>query len=322
MEMFNDSKIYVAGHLGLLGSALVKSLKAGGYNNLVVRTHKELDLTNSDKVNEFFQEENPGYVFLAAGLTGGIFASRNYPATFMSVNITIQNNVFIAAQKFSVKHLVFYGSSCVYPRQCPQPIKEDYLLTGELEKTSDAYAIAKISGIKACEAYNNQYKNNIFIALVPNSMYGPNDNFDPVTSHVLSGLIGKLHYAKMENKDSVTLWGSGKPMREFVFSEDVARASIFAVNNLAKLENKHYNVGSGFDISIMDLAYMIAGVVGYTGKISWDTDKPDGVFRKFLDSEKFFKLGWKPLIKLEEGIKNTYKWFLSNAVGKGHEYAR
>ncbi len=226
MAMFNDSKIYVAGHLGLLGSALVRCLKTAGYNNLLVRKHEELDLVNPDKVNEFFLTENPEYVFLATGLTGGIFASRNYPATFMSVNIAIQNNVFTAAQKFGVKHLVFYGSSCIYPRQCPQPIKEDYLLTGELEKTSDAYAIAKISGIKACEAYNNQYKNNVFIALVPNSMYGPNDNFDPLTSHVLSGLIGKLHYAKTENKGSVTLWGSGKPRREFVFSEDVARASI------------------------------------------------------------------------------------------------
>ncbi|PIQ85590.1 MAG: GDP-fucose synthetase [Candidatus Omnitrophica bacterium CG11_big_fil_rev_8_21_14_0_20_43_6] len=282
----------------------------------MVRTHKELELTEPIRVNEFFQKERPEYVFLAAGLTGGISASRNYPATFMSVNIAIQNTVFSAAHESGVKKLIFYGSSCMYPRECPQPIKEESLLTGELEKTSDAYAIAKISGLMACQAYNRQYNKNVFMALVPNSIYGPNDNFDPATSHVLSGLVGKFHDAKMQKLNKLTLWGSGAPRREFVFSEDVAEASIFAVNHAEKILNTHYNLGTGYDLSIKELAEIVARVVGFNGKIDWDTTKPDGVFRKLLDSAKFISLGWKPRVELEEGIKITYDWFLNNAAKK------
>lgn len=310
--MFKDSKIYVAGHNGLLGSTLLKRLKSEGYLNIVTKGHNEIDLTNQAAVDEFFKSEQPEYVFMAAGLTGGIIANKTYPATFLHTNISMQDNVFEAAHKHNVKHLIFYGSSCVYPKNSSQPMKEEYLLTGEIEQTSEAYAIAKIAGIIACRAYNNQYKTNRFIALVPNSTYGPNDNFDAESSHVLSGLIRKFHDAKVEKKDRVVLWGSGNPRREFIFSEDVADASIFAMMNADKLQNTHYNIGTGVDYSIKELAEIISEIVGFDGVVEWDTNKPDGAHRKLLDSSGFLDLGWKSSTSLKEGLETAYQWFINN----------
>ena len=310
--MFKDSKIYVAGHTGLLGSAVLKRLKSEGYCNILTITHKELDLIDQKSVDDFFKKEQPEYVFLCAGLTGGIIANKTYPATFLHTNIAIQDNVFQASQIFNSKHLIFYGSSCVYPKNCPQPIKEEYLLTGEIEETSDAYATAKIAGIIACKSYNNQYKTNRFIALIPNSMYGPKDNFDLENSHVLSALIRRFHEAKKEGKNKITLWGSGNPRREFIFSEDVADASIFAMMNVGKLQNIHYNLGTEIDYSIRELAEIVAGIVGFKGKIEWDMTKPDGTPRKLLDNSRFLNLGWKPATTLEEGLEITYRWYSKN----------
>ena len=311
-KMFKDSRIYVAGHTGLLGSALIKILESKGYKNIMVRTHKELELTNQESVNKFFKDEQPEYVFLAAGLTGGIMANNRYSATFLHTNIAVQDNVFHTANNYSVKHLIFYGSSCIYPKNCYQPMKEEYLQTGKVEDTSDAYAIAKTAGIIACKSYNRQFNTNRFIALVPNSMYGPNDNFDIENSHVLSALIRKFHDAIIQKKEKVTLWGSGNPRREFVFSEDVADASIFIMNNIEKFQNIHYNVGTGIDYSIKELADIISQIVGYKGGIEWDITKPDGTPRKLLDSSKFLNLGWKPSVNIKYGIKMTYDWYIKN----------
>lgn len=310
--MLKDSSIYVAGHTGLLGSALVKKLKLEGYTDIVTKNRGELDLTIQEEANGFFKKEHPDYVFLAAGLTGGIIANKTYPATFLHTNIAIQDNVFHAAKKYGVKHLIFYGSSCVYPKNCPQPMKEEYLMTGMIEDTSEAYAIAKTAGIIGCRSYNIQYNTNCFIALIPNSMYGPNDNFDLENSHVLSALMRKFHEAKIKGKESITLWGSGNPRREFVFSEDVADASIFAMENSEELHNSHYNIGTGVDYSIKELAGIISRIVGYDGEIKWDVSKPDGAPRKLLDSSKFLNLGWKPSTKIEDGLKVTYEWYLKN----------
>lgn len=310
--MYKGTKIYVAGHNGLLGSALVKRLKSDGYQNIVTKTHNELDLTNQEAVDSFFKKELPEYIFLAAGLTGGILANKTYPALFLQTNIAIQNNIFQATHKYEVKYLIFYGSSCAYPKNCPQPMKEEYLLTGEIEKTSEAYAIAKIAGIVACKAYNNQFKTNRFIALIPNSMYGPGDNFDFDNSHVLSALIRKFYDAKMAGKDRITLWGSGNPRREFIFSEDVADASIFAMKNAERFQNTHYNLGTGIDYSIKEISGIISKIVGFEGEIEWDTTKPDGTPRKLLDSEKISKLGWRSQTALADGLIKTYDWFVEN----------
>ncbi|HHT9106433.1 MAG TPA: GDP-L-fucose synthase family protein [Candidatus Wujingus californicus] len=310
--MNKDSKIYVAGHTGLLGFALLKRLELEGYQNIITKTRSELDLTNQKSVDEFFKKEQPEYVFLCAGLTGGIIANKTYPATFLHTNIAIQDNVFEAAQKYSVKHLIFYGSSCIYPKYSPQPIKEDYLFDGKIEETSDAYATAKIAGIIACKSYNIQFNTRKFIALVPNTMFGPYDNFDPNTSHVIPSLIRKFHEAKECRKEKVVLWGSGNPRREFIFSKDVADASLFAVKNAEKLQNMHYNVGTGIDYSIRELAEIVAEIVGFEGEIGWDVSKTDGAQRKLLDSLRFLDLGWKPLTPLKEGLKITYEWFLKN----------
>ena len=315
--MFKDSKIYVAGHAGLLGAALTKKLKAESYSNIITKTRSELDLTNQAAVNKFFKSEQPEYVFMAAGLTGGIVANKTYPATFLHTNISMQDNVFEAANKYGVKHLIFYGSSCVYPKNSPQPMKEEYLLSGMIEETSEAYAIAKTAGIIACRSYNIQYKTNRFIALVPSSMYGPNDNFEPENSHVLSALIRKFHEAKVGMKDRVVLWGTGRPRREFIFSEDVADASIFAAKNADKLQNNLYNIGTGEDFSIKELAVIIAKIIGFNGKTEWDLSRTDGVRQKLLDSTKFLNLGWKPSTALEDGIKATYEWFLKNNIHIG-----
>jgi GDP-L-fucose synthase len=290
----------------------VRKLKTDGYRNIITITHKELDLTNQQAVSAFFQNERPEHVFLAAGLVGGIMANKTYPAKFLHTNIAIQDNMFEAATKTAVRNLIFYGSSCMYPKNCPQPIKEEYLMTGEIEDTSEGYAIAKIAGILACKTYNNQFKNNRFIALLPNSMYGPNDHFDIENSHVLSALIRKFHDAKIERGKKVILWGSGTPRREFIFHEDVAEASIFAMINADKLRNMHYNIGSGVDFSIKELAQQISEIVGFKGEIEWDTTKPNGTPRKLLDSSRFLQLGWRPVTDIKKGIKTTYEWYVNN----------
>ncbi len=314
--MNKDSKIYVAGHSGMLGTALVKRLKEKGYNGVRTKTHDELDLTESREVNKFFERNNPEYVFLAAGKTGGVMANKIFPAEFLHENIAIQDNVFEAAHKYEVKHLIFYGSSCIYPKYSIQPIKEEYLLTGEIEETSEAYAAAKIAGIIACKSYNTQYNTDKFIALVPNSIYGYNDNFDKDNSHVMAALIGKIHDAKVDGKDEIALWGSGTPRREFLFCEDAADASIFAVENSDELENRHYNIGTGTDYSIKELANIIKSIVGYDGKILWDTDKPDRTPKKLLDSSRFLSLSWRPKVPLETGLRLTYKWYFKNTETK------
>ena len=312
MAMHKESKIYVAGHTGLLGSAVLDKLLSAGYMNVITRTHAELDLTRKTLVDRFFEEEHPEYIFLCAGLTGGIMANTTYPADFLYTNIAIQNNVFGAAHRYNVKHVVFYGSSCIYPKFSPQPIKEEYLFTGLIENTSEAYAVAKIAGITACKVFNRQYKTNCYIALVPNSIYGPRDNFDANNSHVVSALLGKFHKAKSERSKEIMLWGSGNPRREFLFCEDVADASIYAILHSDELENIHYNVGSGVDYSIKELAEVIKEVVGYTGSISWNGTMPDGTPKKLLDSSRFNKLGWYPVTPLKMGLELTYSWYLQS----------
>jgi GDP-L-fucose synthase len=310
--MYKDAKIYVAGHRGLLGSALLRRLRADGYTKILTKTHAELDLTQQAAVDDFFRRERPEYVFLCAGLTGGIHANKTQPATFLQTNVMIQACLFEAAQRYEAKHLLFYGSSCIYPKNSAQPMKEQYLLTGEIEATSEAYAVAKMAGIIACRSFNAQYNTNRFIALVPNSMYGPYDNFSVENSHVLSALIRRFHDAKAAGDASITLWGSGAPKREFIFSEDVADASIFCMQNAARLQNSHYNLGTGTDYSIRELAAMVAELVGFTGEVRWDTAKPDGTARKLLDSSRFLSLGWKPTVTLKAGLERTYQWYREN----------
>ncbi|ADG94576.1 NAD-dependent epimerase/dehydratase [Arcobacter nitrofigilis DSM 7299] len=311
--MFNkNSKIYIAGHTGLLGSAILNILTKDNYTNIITKTHKELELTDKLSVEKFFEENKIDYVFLCAGKVGGIIGNKTNPATYLHENLLIQDNIFEMANKYAVKNVIFYGSSCTYPKVCPQPMKEEYWLTGAIEETSMGYAAAKIAGIIGCKSYNTQYNTNRFICVIPNSIYGPNDNFDLENSHVFSALIKKIDTAKQENQESLTLWGSGNPRREFIFSEDVANASIFLMQNSNKLENSHYNLGSGIDYSIKELAEVISNVVGYKGSIKWDIEKPDGTMQKLLDSSKFLKLGWKPKITFEEGLEKTYKWYKGN----------
>jgi GDP-L-fucose synthase len=310
--MFKKTRIYIAGHGGLLGSAVCALMRREGYRNIIVRTRAELDLTRQSAVERFFKTTKPEYVFLCAGLTGGIIANKTNPAAFLHTNSAIQDNVFESAFRQGVKRLVFYGSSCIYPRGLARPIREDDLLTGKIEETSEGYAAAKISGILACKSYNVQYRRNICIALVPNTMYGPFDSFDPAHAHVMAALIAKMHRAKTEKEKKVVLWGSGTPRREFIFSEDVARASVFAVLHADTLGNRHYNVGTGRDYSIKELAGMVARITGFRGGIEWDRTKPDGTPRKLLDSGDFLRLGWKPRVGLEEGIRKTYAWYVKH----------
>ena len=307
--MHKNSRIYVAGHSGLLGSALLKKLGDTGYKNIITVEHGQLDLTDKPSVFDYFSQHKPEYVFLAAGKVGGIATNKEFPADYLHVNIAIQDNVFEAACRFAVKNVVFYGSSCTYPKNCSQPIKEDYLLAGEIEPTSQGYAAAKIAGLFACKAYNDQYGGHRFIALLPNSMYGPFDNFDLKSSHVLSALMRRFYEAKINKSKEVVLWGSGEVRREFVFSEDVAEASIFAVKHVGQLDNCHYNIGCSVDYSIKELAEKIASIVDYTGNIRWDINKPDGTFQKLFDSSRFMALGWKPNQDFEQGLRLTYSWF-------------
>src|SRR3989344_5374658 len=304
--MDKNAKIYIAGHRGMVGSAIKRALKNSGYANLICKTKEELDLLDQSSVVEFFKNERPEYVFLAAAKVGGILANNTYPADFIYQNLVVQNNVIHNVHLNKVKKLLFLGSSCIYPKNCPQPIKEEYLLDGKLEPTNEAYATAKIAGIIMCQAYNKQYDTN-FISLMPTNLYGPNDNFDLETSHVLPALIRKFHDAKIGNKKEMPLWGTGIPKREFLHVDDLAEACLFLMKNYNHSEI--INVGTGEDISIKDLAEMIKKVVGYNGKIIWDISKPDGTPRKLLDVSKIKTLGWKYQIKLENGIKITYDRF-------------
>jgi GDP-L-fucose synthase len=304
----NNAKVYVAGHRGLVGSAIVRRLKAGGYGNIITRTHAELDLTLQEEVEAFFAREKPEYVYLAAAKVGGIGANSTYPAQFIYENLAIALNVIEAARKYGVKKLLNLGSSCIYPKYAPQPIKEEYLLTGPLEPTNEAYAIAKISAIKLCKFYNQQYGTN-FISLMPTNLYGPGDNYDLENSHVLPALIRKFHEAKIKG-GPVILWGDGSPMREFLHSDDLADAAVFLMENKDAADiGEFVNIGTGEDLAIKDLAELVAKIVGYTGEIIWDTSKPNGTPRKLLDVSKLTALGWKYKIKLEDGIASTYQDF-------------
>ena len=305
--MEKESKIYVAGHRGLVGSAILHNLQEEGYNNIVIRTHRELDLCNQQEVRAFFEKERPEYIFLAAAKVGGILANSTYPADFIYNNLAIQIYAIHNAYLYGVKKLLFLGSSCIYPKFAPQPMKEEYLLTGILEPTNESYAIAKISGIKMCQAYNKQYGTN-FISVMPTNLYGPGDNFDLETSHVLSALIRKFHEAKLSGQP-VTVWGTGTPRREFLYVNDLAEACIFLMNCYDGEDI--INIGTGLDISIKELAGFISEVIGYRGEIIFDTGKPDGMQRKLLDVTRINSLGWKAKTDLREGIEKTYKWYLS-----------
>ena len=343
--MEKTSKIYIAGHRGLVGSALVRKLTERGYTNLITRTHAELDLTRQTDVEASFKKERPEYVFLAAAKVGGIWANNTYPADFIYSNLMVQTCVLHSAYLYGVKKLLFLGSSCIYPKHCPQPMKEEYLLDGKLEPTNEPYSIAKIAGIKMCQAYNRQYDTN-FISVMPTNLYGPNDNFELETSHVLPALIRKFHQAKVEaeaeqkksslnlNLDlnlrqraqpqTVTVWGTGNPRREFLYVDDLADACMFLMENfsaspstltLASTCDSIINIGWGKDISIKELALLIKEIIGFEGDVVFDSSKPDGMPRKLLDVGKLRQLGWQAKITLREGIRQTYQWFCENFKG-------
>lgn len=302
--MDQQSKIYVAGHRGMVGSAIVRRLAKSGFDNLVTRTSAELDLRNQSAVAAFFEAERPEYVFLAAAKVGGILANNTYRAEFLYDNLMIQNNVIHHAHIYGIKKLLFLGSSCIYPKMAAQPLKEEYLLTGSLEPTNEPYAIAKIAGIKMCDAYRSQYGSN-FISVMPTNLYGPNDNYDLQHSHVLPAMLRKFHEAKQNGAEAVTLWGTGSPLREFLHADDMADACVYLMQSFD--EAGFVNIGVGHDISIKMLAELIRDIVGYEGSIIWDAQKPDGTPRKLMDVSKLHRLGWKATIGLEEGIKAVYK---------------
>lgn len=305
--MNKSDKIFIAGHRGLVGSALVRNLQQQGYTNLLLRTRAELDLTNQQAVNDFFTTEKPDYVFLAAAKVGGIHANNTYRGDFIFQNLAIQNNIIDAARRNNVKRLLFLGSSCIYPRECPQPMREEYLLTGALEATNEPYAIAKIAGIKLCDAFNHQYGTD-FASVMPTNLYGENDNFDLQNSHVLPALMRKAHEAKLNNAKNLVIWGTGNPKREFLHVDDMAAACIFAMNQ--KGHTDILNIGSGQEVTIKELAEIICDVVGFKGDIVYDSSKPDGTLRKLLDISRIKKLGWEPKISLKAGIQKTYQWFV------------
>ncbi len=318
--MHTDAKIFVAGHRGMVGSAIVRKLEGAGYRNLLLKSRTELDLCNQLAVEEFFSQNRPEYVFLAAARVGGIIANSNYKGEFIHDNLMIQNNIIHNSWTNDVKRLLFLGSTCIYPKFAPQPMKEEHLLTGPLEPTNDAYAIAKIAGICQCRSYNQQYGTR-YLSAMPNNLYGPNDNFDLEKSHVLPAMIRKFHEAKLRGDSSVTIWGSGTPLREFLQVDDLAAACLFLMN----LEDSRYqallndplapaliNVGSGQEINIHDLALLVQDVVGFAGTLVFDTDKPDGTPRKLADSSRIHGLGWHHTVELRDGIAGAYKWFLEN----------
>jgi GDP-L-fucose synthase len=316
--MNSNDKIYVAGHNGMVGSAIVRKLHEKGFINIIFRSSAELDLTNQQNVHNFLQDESPDYVVIAAAKVGGIYANDSYPAEFIYQNLMIEANLIHGSYLAGVNKLLFLGSSCIYPKESQQPIKEDYLLSGHLESTNEPYAIAKIAGIKLCESYNRQHGTD-YRSIMPTNLYGPNDNFHPKNSHVIPALIRKFHEAKVENKPFVEVWGSGKPMREFLHIDDMADASIHIMDIDKKiLESEvdsmlsHINIGTGTDITIKDVAQTVKEVVGFCGEIVFNTKMPDGTKRKLLDVSKMENLGWRPIIALEDGLKDTYEWFLEN----------
>ncbi len=317
--MNKTPKIYVAGHRGMVGSAIVRKLQADGYNNIIVRSHAELDLTNQESVNTFFKEERPDQVYLAAGKVGGIHANNTYPAEFIYQNLMMEANVINAAWKFGVQKLLFLGSSCIYPKLIEQPMREDALLTATLEPTNEPYAIAKIAGIKLCESYNRQYGVD-YRSVMPTNLYGPGDNYHPENSHVIPALIRRFHEAKVLNKSDVIIWGTGTPRREFLYVDDMATASVHVMNLDKVVYDKytfpmqsHINVGYGDDVTIADLAFAVGEAVGYSGEIKFDTSKPDGTPRKLMDSERLNSLGWKPQVDLKSGLKKAYADFMAHA---------
>jgi GDP-L-fucose synthase len=305
--MEKDARIYVAGHRGLVGSAILHELRSEGFTHVFARTRAELDLIDQQSVEHFFDKERPDYVFLAAARVGGIKANSTYPATFLYDNLQIQNNVLTCAARVGVKKLLFLGSSCIYPRLAPQPLKESYLLSGPLEPTNESYAIAKIAGIKLCQAYRRQFGCD-FISAMPTNMYGPHDNFDLDSSHVIPALIRKFHEGREQNAPFVTCWGTGTPRREFLYSEDLARACVFLMENYS--EEQFINVGFGADVTISELAELIRSVVNFEGEIRWETSEPDGTPRKLLDSSRLGAMGWKPQVELRDGLERTYEAFL------------
>lgn len=311
MSLTKDTKIYIAGHRGMVGSAVWRALSAEGYTNLIGRTSKELDLRNQAAVNAFFAQEKPGVVIDAAAKVGGILANNTYPYAFLMDNLQIQNNLIAAALQTDVQKFIFLGSSCIYPKLAPQPLKEEYLLTGPLEPTNEWYAIAKIAGVKACEAIRKEFGKD-YVSLMPTNLYGPFDNFDLQSSHVLPAMIRKFHEAKLNNHASVTLWGSGTPMREFLHVDDLAQAVLFALAHT--LPEHLYNVGSGTDLTIKELALLIQKEMGHEGEIVWDASKPDGTPRKLMDVSKMNANGWKAQIGLPEGIRSTIEWFVQNEI--------
>lgn len=307
--MQKDSKIYIAGHNGMVGSAIWRNLISKGYTNIIGKSSSELDLRNQKAVRDFFENEKPEVVIDAAALVGGILANNDFPYQFLMENMQIQNNLLDASLKANVEKFIFLGSSCIYPKLAPQPLKEEYLLTDALEPTNEWYAIAKITGVKACEAIRKQYNKDYF-SLMPTNLYGSNDNFDLHTSHVLPAMIRKFHEAKLNGNIPVTLWGSGTPKREFLHVEDLADAVVYSIEN--KLKDNLFNVGTGVDLTIKELAEIIQKTIGHTGEIIWDATKPDGTPRKLMDVSKLSIAGWKAKIKLEDGIRQTYTWFLEN----------
>ena len=307
--MEKNSRIYVAGHRGLVGSAIVRNLEANGFTNIITRTHAELDLTNQAEVRKFFEEERPEYDFLAAAKVGGIHANNTYPADFIYDNLMIQNNVIKAAHDFKVTKLLFLGSTCIYPKMAPQPIKEKYLLTGALEETNEAYAVAKIAGLEMCKFFKRQYGDN-FISCMPTNLYGPNDNFDLKSSHVLPALIRKFHEAKVNGAETVEVWGTGTPLREFIYVDDMAAACVFLMENYDG--EQHVNIGTGEEVSIRQLAETVKEVVGFEGELVFNTDMPDGTPRKLTTVDKLHGLGFMHKVSLNEGIRMAYKWFLEN----------
>ncbi len=307
--MEKNSKIYIAGHRGLVGSAIMRNLQANGFSNIITTTREELNLLSYQDVSDFFVQEKPDYVFLAAAKVGGIHANNTYPADFIFQNLQVQNNVIHNAYLNGTKKLIFLGSSCIYPRNCPQPIKEEYLLTGPLEKTNEAYAVAKIAGIKMCQAYNKQYDTK-FISVMPTNLYGINDNFDLESSHVLPALLRKFHDAKIAGAKEMVMWGTGSPMREFLCVDDMADACVHLMNTYE--DSEIVNIGTGEDVTIKDLATLIKEIVGFEGEITNDTTKPDGTPRKLLNVSRLHNLGWRHKTSLKDGIKATYEWFLEN----------